>query len=319
MKKKSYWIIVGILSSILVIVVSILLIKGPVKVEDNKYGTEAKTYAKTFDLKLVSEDNEKYYIIKGLTTNYGQTLSYIDYPETIDGIKVTKIVSNENKFASYNNVKSINIPRYVNFIGLDDLSTPCYFDGATNLMEIMVSTDNELYQSISGVLYDKEGANLLKYPACKNSVKYEIIDTTIKIFNRAFYGSVYLTQVIFPNSLLEIGQEAFKNATKLATISFSIESKLKVISEQAFYNCQALSEVVLPDSLERLGSSSFAKNKNLVKLVIPSKIVTFGYNIISSSDNAYLYTPSDNYENLMNNRDHFSSAHNLINRIIPIE
>lgn len=316
MKKKTYFIILGILVVILVALSTILIIKGPVKVDKNKYGTEAKTYLKTFDIEL-SED-EQYYIIKGLTTTYGATLTRIEFPDTIDGIVVKKITTNENKFGEYKNVKSIFIPKSVDFIGLDDLKTENYFDGAINLMNIEVDENNENFISIDGVLYDKAKENLLKFPSTKTSRNYNILETTKKIYANAFFGCFYLESIFIPQSVSVIGSSAFRNSSALKTVLFEDNSKLEEIEELAFAYLDYLEEIILPTNLVKLGSGALSHNKALRYVFVPSNISYFGYNITSSSSNVNLYTTQDNLDNLKANSRHFNTSKDFENRIFAI-
>jgi len=314
MKKQTYIIISCVLVTILAILSTILIIKGPVKNENNKYGSEAKIYLKTFDLELINDD-EPYYVIKGLTSSYGVSLTRVEIPSLIDGISVKKIITNENKFGEFKNVKSLFIPETIDFIGLDDYLTPNYFDGAINLIQIEVDEKNTSYASVNGVLYDYNKEALLKYPAGKTSKSYTTLDSTKKIWSMAFYGTFYLEEVIISRSVQTIDSSAFRNSDALKRVNFEDSSNLLEINELAFSNNKKLEEIILPDSLRKLGNSALSYNDSLKEVFIPANISEFGYSIVAGCQSVIIYTTSENLENLKSLADHFNTSIGFSDRI----
>ena len=293
MSKKVYIIIVSILVVILGTLTTVLIIKGPVKKSDITYGTEAKEYMKTFDLELREDGEDKYYVITGLTSGYGRSLTRIEYPETIDGIMVKRIETNENKFYELKNAKYLNIPKTIEFIGIKSTNEENYFEGAINLESINVSSLNEKYISINGVLYNKDQTKLLKYPAKKQNVTLTLSKNVSVIKNSAFRNSAALSTVDFTNCL-----------------------KLEVIESFAFASCDKLDNVKLPNTLTKLDSNVFAGCKVLAYLFVPSSVVSFGYNITSVCPNINIYTSSDNLEFLKENAKHFSTSRDFEEKIM---
>ncbi len=316
MSKKVYIIIVSILVVVLGTLTTILIIKGPVKKSNTTYGTEAKEYLKTFDLELREENGEKYYVVTGLTSGYGRSLTKIEYPETIDGITVKRIETNENKFIELKNVKYLNIPKTIEFIGIGSTNEENFFDGASNLESINVSSLNEKYTSINGVLYNKEKNILLKYPAKKQSTSFEIIESVEIINDYAFYGTSFLTSVTISKNVSTIKNSAFRNSSALSTVDFTNCLNLEVIESFAFASSDKLDNVKLPNTLKELGSNVFAGCKILSYLFIPSSVVTFGYNITSVCPNIVIYTSSDNLDFLKENAKHFSTSKNFEEKIM---
>lgn len=106
-------------------------------------------------------------------------------------------------------------------------------------------------------------------------------DTVTAIGEKAF-ESAKITAVKMPESVTEIGAEAFAYCEKLVTIEFS--PALKKIGSRAFQDCTSLAEVTLPDGFEEFGrsagsngeeyegSSTFRGCTALAKINIPAKV-----------------------------------------------
>lgn len=90
----------------------------------------------------------------------------------------------------------------------------------SSLQNIFVEKDNSTYYDIDGVLFHKE--ELVGFPQGRTGV-YRVPNGIRKIGNCAFKSS-YISQVIFPNSLQEIGHNAF-------------------------YECKNIKEFILPPSI----------------------------------------------------------------------
>ena len=97
---------------------------------------------------------------------------------------------------------SITIPNSVTSIGAD------VFQNCTGLTSIIVESENLVYMSKDGVLYNKAGTTLITYPEGKSNTSYAIPNSVTSIGDWAFYGC-YLTSITIPNSVTSIGDYAF--------------------------------------------------------------------------------------------------------------
>lgn len=77
-------------------------------------------------------------------------------------------------------------------------------------------------------------------------------DKVTTIGDNAFKNSKVRT-VTMPNTITEIGVEAFFSCNRLENITFS--NTLKKIDSNAFWGCDTITEIVLPDSLEEFGKN----------------------------------------------------------------
>ena len=147
------------------------------------------------------------------------------------------------------------------------------FTSCTQLTSIAVHPDNPYYASDNGVLYNKEMTVLIKYPIARKS-EYVIPDSVTKIDMEAFSGCTGIDSITFPNdtlwtndgkdatvtiphltvryfhlrwrygstvtipdTMVEIGQDAFRGCTRLYSVS--IPAFVTVIGKGAFDGCPA--------------------------------------------------------------------------------
>ena len=102
------------------------------------------------------------------------------------------------------------------------------FSGCTSLTNINVSVNNANLSSVEGVLFDKAGTTLIRYPEGKS-------------------GTYSLS-----NNVTTIAKEAFSNCKQLQGITFGENSKLQTIGSGAFIACTSLQTITLPASLAKL-------------------------------------------------------------------
>ena len=150
-------------------------------------------------------------------------------------------------------ITSLTIPASVAKIDLSVLSD------CENLQSISVSEDNLKYQSKDGVLFSKDGTNLLCYPKQKSGA-YVIPDGVteirrISIFDSAFYNCTELTSVTIPDSVTELENSAFFGCTSLSSVT--LPQGMTKIGQSAFSGCTSLAEISIPDSVTEVGYQAF--------------------------------------------------------------
>ena len=178
------------------------------------------------------------------TVNYDNTVSITLYvgsgteaviPSTIDGKKVTSI--GNRAFYGCTGLTSVNIPNSVTSIGdwafsnctaLTSISIPngvtsigdiAFFD-CTALTSINVDINNSTYSSENGVLFNKNKAKILTYPAGKKGA-YTIPNSVISIGDGAFYYCKGLTSITIPNSVTYIHYDAFSGCSALEDVYYT--------------------------------------------------------------------------------------------------
>jgi len=131
-------------------------------------------------------------------------------PAAINGLPVTSIGPNAFNDTS---VTSVTIPAGVTNIGGDA------FINCGSLTAIVVDTNNPVFSSMNGVLFDKSQATLVAFPGGLGG-SYTIPGSVTSIGAAAFCCCSNLTSVIIPASLTNIGAYGFIDCGSLTNIYF---------------------------------------------------------------------------------------------------
>lgn len=137
------------------------------------------------------------------------SLESIDLPE---GLKTLSSGWTDGVFAHCISLKSITIPASVTYM---DYST---FNGCTSLQAIEVEPENTKFSSIDGVLYNKDGTALEKYPIGKVGTTFTIPDSVTAINSHSFTG-VNLNEIIIGENVSKIWEYAFDGSTNIKSIN----------------------------------------------------------------------------------------------------
>lgn len=117
---------------------------------------------------------------------------------------------------------------------------------------------------------------LIKYVG--NGGEVIIPDTVTEIGQNAFDRSQKLTCIRVPSSVIKIGISAFHDCKNLNKVI--LPDTLVEIMDFAFEDCQKLTEIVIPNSIKTIRERTFGSCWNLNKVVLPE-------NLVSISDRAF--------------------------------
>lgn len=185
------------------------------------------------------------------------------------------------------NLKSIEIPDTVTSIGM------MAFSACTSLEDIKVSQNNERYEVIDHVLFDKSEKTLLAYPAGREESSYSIPDETLIIGDLAFADCTALNNIIIPDSVNRIGSSAFSECFNLSGIE--IPASVTAIENNTFYFCESLTNIEIPDSVKSIGDYAFNRCKSLNTVVIPDAVHSIGVDTFANCDSVTLVVGKDSY------------------------
>ena len=167
---------------------------------------------------------------------YDNQLSNITIPNGVTVIECSVFFGNR--------LKSFTIPAsVVSVVGTA-------FSGNNELEAIYVDPDNLNFISIDGVLYDKSGTTLLRWPPGKKPVS--IPDGVTAIEDYAFVA-MGLTEIIIPGSVTAIGRFAFWG-NRLT--SLTLPDSLTSIGEEAF-SMNGIPSITIPVSVTYIGRGAF--------------------------------------------------------------
>lgn len=104
-----------------------------------------------------------------------------------------------------------------------------------------------------------------------------ITGTGDTITSSTFSKNTTIKSVVFPDSIKEIGTNAFNSCTSLEKIEFCEPLKNDlVIKSSAFQNCYSLKEINLPEKLSVIEGNAFSYCPTLESIHIPSSVTELG-------------------------------------------
>lgn len=128
------------------------------------------------------------------------------------------------------------------------------FSECPALTEIRVDTENSVYTSVDGVVFNKDQTTLSVYP-CGRGGAYEIPTGVKRIMAGAFAYCASLTAVTIPDGVTKIERDTFFNCTALTHVD--IPDSVTCIRESAFADCSGLADVTIPKSVKRIDEHAF--------------------------------------------------------------
>lgn len=170
--------------------------------------------------------------------------------------------------------------------------------------EIELQNCSPEYKSINGLLYgrviDEYGFFTKTWSVlrCPRGMKKAVIDDIAEEIAQSAFMGCSVEEVVMPDSVKMIGNEAFSCCKYLKKINLSknlqkttnqlgnnacfkkcerlkgieIPAGIKEIPNMMFFGCRELSEVVFHDGLEVIGASAFASCRNLEKISLPKTV-----------------------------------------------
>lgn len=224
-----------------------------------------------------------------------------------DAVKVKKItvekgvtsICNE-AFAYTENLKEVNLPDSLNFVGRD------VFYGSAYKMKTdsygVQYEDNVLFRApeLTGTYKIKDGTRVIADGAFtvnnpEQKVKEVIFPSSLVTIGNFAFGQSFanggVVTLAYPCSFLAkadlsknknlkyIGYNAFKDCVALT--SFVIPESVRSVGEYAFENCTALKNITIKNGVKSIGSGAFSGCKSIKEIVIPQSVTELGENVFS--------------------------------------
>lgn len=191
----------------------------------------------------------------------------ITVPSSINSKPVTAIGPQAFRPPQGSSVSSISIPQSVT--SLDDNA----FMNTYGLTQVTVDSANASFMSSSDVLFNKDQTTILKYPESRSGSTYALPDTVTQIGEGAFAAATNLQSVTLGSHLETIDTNAFFSATNLTTAD--LPESVVNIGNSAFRST-ALQDVTFGSHVTQIGGGAYAGTK-LTDVTIPGHVTSIGY------------------------------------------
>ncbi len=212
-------------------------------------------------------------MMAGYTVNGGVTTApWRNYAANIKSLIIEEGITyiGERAFYGCFNLKGkVTLPDSVENIGY-------YAFSGTNIENITVSDGNDIYKSIDGVVYSKDGRTLFVCPEGKKG-NLVIPDGVTNIYGAALAECDGLTgTLIIPDSVTIIGEYAFYNCSGFTGLVLG--KNLENIQSSAFENCSGLTgNLIFPNKVEYIDNEAFLGCSGFDgKLVLGNNIIGIG-------------------------------------------
>ncbi len=104
-----------------------------------------------------------------------------------------------------------------------------------------------------------------------------------KIETAAFAAKQNLTSVIFPDTIVQMGNRCFYNSDKLTEVVFP--KGIEEIPAGFFLSCDGIKDVEIPDSVKFIGNSAFSSCPNIKKITIPEGVTAIDNGAFKDCEN----------------------------------
>ena len=127
------------------------------------------------------------------------------------------------------------------------------FIGCTSLTTFIVPASNPSISAKDGVVFNKAGTELMRYPIGKSG-SYSIPGNVTEINRFAFNNCSKLTSLTIPEGIEDIWYNTFTGCTSLKSVS--LPRSLTLIQSKAFYDCP-LTAVTLSERISYIADDAF--------------------------------------------------------------
>ena len=164
---------------------------------------------------------------EGLLTIGNEAFSGNDFTEIVlpDGIYMI----GDDAFRSCQNLKTVTLPSDLRFLGLSP------FGYCGSLKEIIIS-DNEYFKAIDGNLYSADGTKLIQYAIGKTDDAFAIPETVTEIGDDAFANALNLKTVTISENVTAVGNGVWSGKFVTEPSWGYLGTEVFVIDSQAFLN-----------------------------------------------------------------------------------
>ena len=134
-----------------------------------------------------------------------------------------------------------------------------FFDECTSLKQFLVNSKNRKYKSIDGVLYTKDGKNLVLFPNAK-VVENCSFDLNLENINSFAFMNNYNVKNVLISNKVGLGGSVFENSNIESVV---LDSSKNLVNSFIFIRCYKLNNIKLGKEISEFPYATFSECKNL--------------------------------------------------------
>ncbi len=193
---------------------------------------------------------------------------------TVDGSDIVLVAETETECVIDLEASGIDIGEFVGFHVhyLDQDLT----GGGFNILDARLINLNN--KAIGGIRYFIDEYDNIVISGCDDNIEELIIPEEIEgkpvkiIYTEAFLNHTKLKTISMPNSIVEIGDRAFKGCTGLTSVV--IPNGISTLNPSLFEECVNLTTVVIPNSVVNIRDWAFVNCSSLTSVTLPNGVHT---------------------------------------------
>lgn len=181
------------------------------------------TYWKDYNISNIGNIYDQTFVYENLGNNEIKITGYLKQTTdlvipsvlNIGGQEYTVTQVEGSMFNSIQDIKTLTLPSSLK--SLDDN----FLLKNSSIESIIIDSSNPNFKTVDGVLYNKDGSALIKYPNGKINSEFTVPSGVILIKSNAFSNAFNLTSVVFDTDLYIISSNSFTDCINLVNITFT--------------------------------------------------------------------------------------------------
>ena len=139
-------------------------------------------------------------------------------------------------------------------------------------LEIVLGVDNLVFIVLTSDRLPPEKQHIGR----KLGLLGALVSRVVFLCFASFLAHTHLSRITIPNTVTQIGKEAFTNCHYLKEVSFENGCKISTIENNTFQDCDRLTKVTLPNTIVRIGDYAFDKCTVLSTINFPDNLQYIG-------------------------------------------